>query len=142
MTPGRQLLIDSGFDAVPAITKYSGSPEQYTTDQRSKIAAYMGIYGDIDKQLNELSSKKWLKDEMTFIIKARREGITSKQFDTSQGNVHKAIRQIIERAKNFGEQKMLNETPEIRTKVFDKRQNEMKVRTGQYDQLINLPNGK
>ena len=142
MTPGRQLLIDSGFDAVPAITKYSGSPDQYTTDQRSKIAAYMGIYGDVDKQLNELASKKWVKDEMTAIIKARREGITSKDFDTSQGNVHAEIRRIIERAKNFGEQKMLNETPEIRTKVFDKRQNEMKLRTGQYDQLINLPNGK
>ena len=142
MTPGRQLLIDSGFDAVPAITKFSGSPDQYTKDQKSKIAAYMGIYGDIDKQLNELANKKWVKDEMTFIIKARREGITSKQFDTSQGNVHQAIRQIIERGKNFGEQKMLNETPEIRATVFNKRKAEMQVRTGQYDQILNLPNGK
>lgn len=142
ITPGRQLLIDSGFDAVPAITKYSGSPDLYTNDQRSKIAAYMGIYGDIDKQLDELANKKWVKDEMTFIIKSRREGLTSKQFDTSQGNVHRAIRQILERAKNFGEQKMLNETPEIRTTVFDKRKREMQVRTGQYDQVINLPNGK
>ena len=142
MTPGRQLMIDSGFDAVPAITKYSGSPDQYTNDQKSKIAAYMGIYGNIDGQLNDLADKKWVKDEMTFIIKARREGLTSKEFDTSQGNVHKEIRRIIEQAKNFAEQKMLNETPEIRAKVFDKRKREMQVRTQQYDQVINLRNGK
>lgn len=136
MTPGRQLLIDAGYNAVPALTKYHGSPEKYTHEQRSKLAGYMGIYGNIEKQLDELSKKKWVQEELAAIKAARMDNIESKELDFGRGNLHKEIDRIFLQAKQFAEAKLLNENPQMRMPAFEKGQREMQLRTGQQVQKV------
>ena len=139
MTPGRQLLIDAGYNAVPALTKYHGSPEKYTHEQRSKLAGYMGIYGNIEKQLDELSKKKWVQEELAAIKAERMKNVQSKELDFGRGNIHREIDRIFLQAKQFAEAKLLNENPQMRMPAFEKGQREMQLRTGQQiEKVVNF----
>lgn len=136
MTPGRQLLIDAGYNAVPALTKYHGSPEKYTHEQRSKLAGYMGIYGNIEGQLAELTKKPWVQQELAAIKDARMKNVESKELDFGKGNLHREIDRIFLQAKQFAEAKLLNENPQMRMPGFEKGQREMQLRTGQDIQKV------
>lgn len=143
MTPGRQLLIDAGYNAVPALTKYYGSPEKYTHEQRSKLAGYMGIYGNIEKQLDDLTKKPWVQQELAAIKDARMRNVTSKELDFGRGNLHREIDRIFSRAKQFAESKLLNENPTMRLPGFEKNQREVQLRSGQpIEKVLNPPFGK
>ena len=136
MTPGRQLLIDAGYNAVPSLTKYHGSPEKYTHEQRSKLAGYMGIYGNIEGQLEELTKKPWVQQELAAIKDARMKNIESKELDFGKGNLHREIDRIFLQAKQFAESKLLNENPQMRAPGFAKGSREMQLRTGQDIQKV------
>jgi hypothetical protein len=136
MTPGRQLLIDAGYNAVPSLTKYHGSPEKYTHEQRSKLAGYMGIYGNIESQLEELTKKPWVQQELAAIKDARMKNIESKELDFGKGNLHREIDRIFLQAKQFAESKLLNENPQMRAPGFAKGSREMQLRTGQDIQKV------
>lgn len=139
MTPGRQLLIDAGYNAVPALTKYYGSPENYTHEQRSKLAGYMGIYGNIEGQLADLTKKPWVQQELAAIKDARMRNIESKELDFGKGNLHREIDRIFLQAKQFAESKLLNENPQMRMPGFEKGQREMQLRTGQQiEKVVNF----
>lgn len=121
--PWRQWLLGTGFDGVGLLRYSSEGSREYTAEERELIGRYMGEM-ELYKEIQRMSGIQRYNDEIEEMRKFRQSGATYEEVKLKEEKlpVYKRLNQLVNQAKEYAEQRIQNERPEIWTGIAGQKE--------------------